>query len=213
MAFFEMAPMGGMNVGGRMAPMGRYGGMNVGGFPVGGALPAKYLTEQARELGLSDNPKWIAMRDKAEAGRARKANYLEALAQQIQAETGANKRDAKAMAKIQLAQDTLRDTQTERAERVPVVRASRKGLPRAPLTALGSFLLPLRDRLTVKHAKKKKFDMSGISAVQLKNLNDALVSMGLGIHDLQTGCGIFDDIMSGVSKGVDIGTKLLPFIM
>jgi len=204
-----MYPMGGMNVGG-MNVGGRMmrGGMNVGGMNVGGALPAKGTQAYAD------------MRAKAQRTRASKSAYLESLAQQFQREGGLSKRDAKAMAKIQLAQDTLRDEQQARAERVSVPRASRKGQPRAPLTPLGEFLLPLRNRLTVKNAKDKKFNLATADPAKVIAVANALSAIGLGIHDLESGQVMdmeggawYDDIASGFKSVISTAAPFLPLLL
>jgi hypothetical protein len=207
MSFFDMYPMGGMNV----------GGMNVGGFPIGGALPPQYLSASAR-LRREENPEYIAMREKAQYTRDLKKESIDIRTQEIIAEgLSRGVKIPKSRAKVQATSDyNMANYEMKQSQKVSKPRTSRKDMPRAPLSSLAKMFQPYSKRLAVGPMRKKGSKFVGednVTADQLLALDAALSKMGLGMYNMETGGAWYDDLWSGVKDVASVAAPLLPLLL
>lgn len=189
MSFYDMYPMGGMNV----------GGMNVGGFPVGGMYVGGGGSKESAAKGRAKQIARII--EMSDAG----LNPVQ-IAQQYAERFPVVKR-----VKMTPEQRAQKRNESIIDRALAIQEGTYVPKQRKPAGAFSQQKSALLKRMRSGRANvdnTAKFDQNALAKISAY-----LLEMGFGIHDLETGGAWYDDLWSGIKDVASTVAPVLPFIM
>ena len=212
MSFFEIEPMGagmrkmrggvamgGVSLGGvSLGGMRHRGGVAMGGVMMGGAMTKEELKAHQKEMKkrIADRAK-LLMKDVFvdEEGR----------------EYSLGKNEAKGKAK-----DEIQAENKLALKKAPKVRVEKE--PKETKKALRGRLMTLKKRQEgeIQHFRNE-LAPKGLTQEKLRDIATQLAVYGVGLYDMESGCGFFGDLWEGVKNvgktALQVAPHLLPMML